>query len=169
MKTRIPIILCALLCIGARAETVDGRVASVVSGDTLQVDVPGRSRWRVRLAAIAAPARLQEQGEASRSGLGALAFGRAVRLEKPQAAGGNHLARVWVAPPGTHCGNADCPPTLDLGLVQIAAGLAWHDHRQPWQPAAADYRQAEFAAKIRRRGLWSGKNPLPPWAWRGPR
>lgn len=152
-----------------RAETVDGRVAAVVSGDTLQVDVPGRGQWRVRLAWIAAPARLQEHGEAARSSLGALAFGRPVRLENPRAVGNEWQARVWAAPPLARCGNADCPPTLDLGLAQLEAGMAWHDRREGRQPALADYQQAEFAAKISRRGLWAGKNPLPPWQWRGPR
>ncbi len=169
MKKIIALLLGALVCGSLLAESVDGRIASVVSGDTLLVDVPGHGQWRVRLAAVAAPARLQDHGEASRSGLGALAFGRAVRLENPQTAGAERLARVWAAPPGARCGNADCPPTLDLGLAQIASGLAWHDRRQQWQPAVADYQQAEFEAKIRRRGLWTGKNPLPPWEWRGPR
>jgi len=164
--------LALLLAVGAAsAETVDGYVAAIVNGDTLQVDIPGRGQWRVRLAWIAAPARLQESGEAARSGLGALAAGRAVRLENPRADGGEWTARVWAAPTLARCGNADCPPTLDLGLAQIERGLAWHDRRRPGQPepAAADYRQAEFAAKIRRLGLWAGKNPLLPWEWRGPR
>lgn len=163
--------LVLLLAAGmAPAETVDGYVTAIVSGDTLQVDVPGRGQWRVRLAWVAAPARLQEFGEAARSGLGALAAGRAVRLENPRAAGGEWMARVWAAPPLTRCGKADCPPTLDLGLAQIERGMAWHDPRESGPPPAmADYRQAEFAAKIRRLGLWAGKNPLPPWEWRGSR
>ncbi len=164
--------LALLLAAGtAPAATVDGRVSAIVSGDTLQVDIPGRGQWRVRLAWVAAPARLQAFGEAARSGLGALAAGRAVRLEDLRDAGGEWTARVWAAPPLARCGNADCPPTLDLGLAQVERGLAWHDRRQPGQPPAlaADYQQAEFAAKIRRLGLWAGKNPLPPWEWRGPR
>lgn len=167
-------LLCALALAAsgaAWAGAVDGRVAAIVSGDTLQVDVPGHGQWRVRLAWVAAPARRQEHGEASRSSLGALAAGRAVRLENPRAAGGEWSAQVRVAPPSARCGNAECPPTLDLGLAQIERGMAWHDRRQSGQPepAATDYAQAEFAAKIRRLGLWAGKNPSPPWEWRGPR
>lgn len=170
MNRCLLLLLCLLAGI-ARAETLGGRVDAVVDGDTLRVDVPGRGQWQVRLAWVDAPARLQEHGEAARSSLGALAFGRAVLLENPQQSGSEWRAVVRVAPPGVPCGNADCPPTLDLGLAQVERGMAWHDRRSSGQPAAAQaaYQQAEFTAKIRRLGLWSGKNPLPPWEWRGPR
>jgi endonuclease YncB( thermonuclease family) len=149
----------------------EGRVAAIVSGDTLRVDVPGHGQWRVRLAWVAAPALRQAHGEAARSGLNALAAGQAVRLENPRATGGEWVARVWAPPPGARCGDAGCPPTLDLGQAQIERGWAWHDRRTPGQgePAASDYAQAEFMAKIRRLGLWAGQNPVPPWAWQGPR
>jgi len=155
----------------AYAETVNGRVAAIVDGDTLLVDVAGRGQWRVHLAWIAAPARQQPYGEAARSGLGAQAYGRDVQLDDPQPEGGEWRARVRVAPPGGHCSGVACPAGVDLGLRQIENGLAWHDRRRHGQPAPLvdAYRQAEFAAKIRRFGLWSGKNPSPPWEWRGPR
>ncbi|MBI2307336.1 MAG: thermonuclease family protein [Rhodocyclales bacterium] len=173
MNRCLLLLFCLLVGITGvvRAETLGGHVDAVVDGDTLRVDVPGRGQLQVRVAWIDAPARLQEQGEAARSSLGALAFGRAVLLENPQQSGHEWRAVVRVAPPGGRCGNADCPPTLDLGLAQVERGMAWHDQRSPGQPAAAlaDYQQAEFTAKIRRLGLWAGKNPLPPWEWRGPR
>lgn len=159
------------LAAGALAETLAGRVEAIVDGDTLRVDVPGRGQLRVRLAWVAAPARLQEHGEAARSSLGALAYGRTVQLENAQFSGGEWRAVVRAPAPAARCGNADCPPTLDLGLAQVERGMAWHDRRSAGQPqsAQAAYQQAEFAAKIRRLGLWAGKNPLPPWEWRGPR
>jgi len=171
--SRVVALLAAglLLTGGVRAESLEGRVAAVVDGDTLAVDIPGRGQWQVHLAWIAAPARLQAGGEAARSALGALAHGRRVRLDDPLRDGGGWRAQVWVAPPGGRCGHADCPPTLDLGLAQLEAGMAWHDRRRHGQPPAAleNYRQAEFAAKIRRLGLWAGKNPSPPWSWTGGR
>lgn len=173
MKTTKRILLAGFLFFGAltglQAASFEGRVAAIVSGDTLRVDVPGQGQWRVRLVGIAAPERLQEHGEAARSSLGALAAGRLVRIDNPRAAGGDWVAQVRVAPPGGRCGNAECPPTLDLGRAQLALGMAWHDRRDTAQPALADYQQAEFEAKIRRLGLWAGKNPQPPWEWRGPR
>lgn len=151
------------------AEWLDGRVVAVVDGDTLSVDVPGRGYLQVRLAWADAPDRLQDHGEAARASLGALAAGQSVRLEGLGTVKGQWFATVWALAPGAPCRNAECPKTLDLGLAQIARGMAWHDRRSLGQlpQALGQYEQAEFQAKIRRTGLWAGKNPTPPWDWRG--
>lgn len=161
--------LLAGLCAGpAAAETLTGRVVDIIDGDTLRVDVAGRGALIVRLAWIDAPDRLQEHGEAARGSLNALAAQRPVRLETFGGANkGTLRAMAWVAPES--CRGDDCPTTLDLGQAQVAHGMAWHDRRMLGQPMQSfgDYEQSEFQAKIRRRGLWSAKNPVPPWDWRG--
>lgn len=43
-------------------------------------------------------------------------------------------------------------------------GLAWH-YRQ-YAPDRPDFAGAELAARKAGRGLWSRKNPTPPWEWR---
>lgn len=150
-------------------ESQEGRVFAIVDGDTLNVDVPGKGHLQVSLAWADAPDRLQDHGEASRASLGAMAGGQTVRLEGLVSTKGQWFATVWAVAPGTPCRNADCPKTLDLGLAQITRGLAWHDRRSLGQlpQALGQYEQAEFQAKIRRIGLWAGKNPTPPWDWRG--
>ena len=55
----------------------------------------------------------------------------------------------------------DC--TCDSASVRDAAAT-WFTRVQAQSLSAAE--QAEFQAKIRRRGLWAGKNPVPPWDWR---
>ena len=56
----------------------------------------------------------------------------------------------------------DCPKTLDAGLAQITAGLAWH-HKQYAQEQTPEererYASAKLAARARRAGLWSDPNP----------
>ena len=169
-RLKLVLSVCLFACASvAAAETLEGHVTGIVDGDTLMVDVPNRGQLRVRLAWIDAPDRLQEHGEASRSGLNALAAGQGVRVETVAEAKGLQVAVVWVKAPDAPCRDAGCPKTLDLGLAQVARGLAWHDRRPLGQSpqAKGQYEHAEFEAKIRRVGLWSGKNPTPPWDWRG--
>lgn len=46
----------------------------------------------------------------------------------------------------------------------LDSGLAWH-YRQ-YAPDRHDFAEAELAARKANRGLWSRKNPIPPWEWR---
>jgi endonuclease YncB( thermonuclease family) len=163
----LPFLMMPLLAVGG--ESLDGQVAAIVDGDTLMVDVPARGQLRLRLAWIDAPDRLQEHGEASRVSLSALASGQPARIELISEAKGLWRAIVWVSSPDMPCRNTACPKALDLGLAQVARGMAWHDRRSLGQAAQAlgQYEHAEFQAKIRRTGLWAGKNPSPPWDWRG--
>lgn len=170
LRPRWVLCSCLMACaLAVQAETLEGLVAGVVDGDTLMVDVPNRGQLRVRLAWIDAPDRLQEHGEASRSGLNALAAGQSVRMETVVEEKGQQVAVVWVRAPDAPCRDAGCPKTLDLGMAQVARGMAWHDRRSLGQSpqARGQYEHAEFEAKIRRVGLWRGKNPTPPWDWRG--
>ena len=38
--------------------------------------------------------------------------------------------------------------------------------REPPPPQRYEFEQAQFSAKNRRLGLWSHRNPAPPWEWR---
>ncbi|MCP5267892.1 MAG: thermonuclease family protein [Zoogloeaceae bacterium] len=151
-----------------QAETLEGHVVSVVDGDIINVEVATRGYHPVRLAWIDAPARLQDHGYAAAASLQTLAGGKRVRLEGIIEMQGYWQATVWALPSGPSCSGAACPKGTDLGLEQVARGMAWHDQRRLGQPAPEfrQYQQAEFQAKIRRLGLWSGKNPTPPWDWR---
>jgi endonuclease YncB( thermonuclease family) len=55
-----------------------------------------------------------------------------------------------------------------VNLLQVQAGLAWH-YAFPGRPWTADddlIARAESDARLARRGLWAGANPLPPWQYR---
>ena len=172
LRVLLPLLTLILSCAGAMADTFDGRVSAVLEGDMLVVDVPGRGPIKLRLAWIDAPERAQPAGEAARSSLGALSFGREVRIEHAgEGPGGLWHGVAWASSPDTPCRGTDCPKTLDLGMAQIARGMAWHDRRSLGQPAHSlgQYEHAEFQARIRRLGLWAEKNPVPPWQWTGRR
>lgn len=148
----------SLLCSApASAETIIGRVINIADGDTLILVDTQQQQHKISLAGIDAPELNQAFGQQALSSLSAIA------LNQPATAHCKPLERF----PHLIC-------TLsiggrDIGLTQIQSGMAW------WyrQNAAAlsvqtqsDYRQAEFDAKIHRRGLWNNQNPTPPWDWR---
>ena len=146
-------------------ETLTGYVLSVRDGETLMLADANRQQIKVRLLGIAAPRRTQSFGEASRTHLASLVLNKDVRFESAQRKEGDFLVgKLMVQPPDCRT----CVPTLDVGMAQIASGMAWFA-----TPAANDlppedrarYEHAEFEAKIRRTGLWQDKNPLPPWKW----
>lgn len=149
----------------AAAELV-GRVVSVNDGDTLTVVINDREQMRIHLLGIDAPGPYQDFGKQSQSNLAVYAFGKDVRLDDIRKdRGGQTLARVWVT--DAACAQPNCPKTLDVGLAQVAAGLAWHDPQHGKEMPVAErqrYAEAEFMAKVRRLGLWSGKSPKAPWA-----
>lgn len=103
--------------------------------------------------------------------LGALAFGKDVKVEwNKRDRYGRTVGKVWVESPDAPCrGKPGCPKTLDVGLAQLTQGLAWWYRTYANEQSPEDqgrYEHAEFGAKIRRSGLWSEKNPTPPWEWR---
>jgi len=151
------------------AGQMGGRVTAVESGDTMSIQDAQRRQYKVRLLGAAAPERTQPFGPQARVNLSALVFNREVDTVGERRDGqGHRLVKVLVAAP--NCNDPACPKRTDVGLAQIASGMAW------WDRAASDaqtpreredYEGAEFNAKLRRFGLWTGKNPVPPWEWRG--
>jgi endonuclease YncB( thermonuclease family) len=173
MVRRIVVAIAMLLPgVPALAEEILGRVAAVAGGDAITVVDAGRARHEVRLAHIRAPLPGQPFADRSRQNLGALLFDQEVRVARTRRErGGQVFGQVWVVPPDAPCrSRLPCPKTLDAGMAQVAAGLAWRDQGSGKEQPAEDrgrYEHAEFEAKIRRSGLWSEKNPVPPWNQRG--
>lgn len=74
------------------------------------------------------------------------------------------VGRVYAA----EC-DAECPYTVDVGLEQIRAGLAWHYTQYAKEQAPLQrerYAETERRARERREGLWSDVRPVPPWDFR---
>lgn len=145
------------------------RVTSVIDGNTLMVVNDHQQRSKVQITAVAAPHVGQPYYQPAVAGLSVLTYGRTVTLRNSwRLANGLRLATILVADPA--CRDAACPHTVDVGLMQIAQGLAWWRRDAAARQTAEERKQyevAEFQAKAHRRGLWAETNPVPPWLWGG--
>jgi endonuclease YncB( thermonuclease family) len=152
----------------AFANQLDGTVVGVVDGDTITILDSTNAQTKIRLIGIDAPEKAQPFGERSKINLSNLVFNKSVTvLWGKRDRYGRTIGKVMVADP--LCNRQDCPRTIDANLEQVKAGLAWwyRDYAKEQSQEDQDlYEQAEFRAKIGRVGLWSDKNPMPPWGWR---
>ena len=152
-------LLClALMCsVTAQAKELEGRITRIIDGDTLVITDGSLSPHTVHLFGADAPELVQDFGPQSKTSLSALALNQPARAQcVARDRYGHELCVVLIH-------------DKDIGLAQVTNGMAWwhqkHVLRQT-PPTRRLYQQAEFNAKIRRFGLWSGKNPTPPWNWR---
>ena len=154
---RLVLPLFLLFSASAQAETLAGYVVGVADGDTLTVLDSNRQQHKVRLSGIDAPEKAQPFGDRSKASLSTLTFNKNVTVEWHKLDRyGRTIGKVMVG--GT-----------DANLAQVSAGMAWwyRDYAKEQSPEdRANYEHAELMAKLQRVGLWSDKNPMPPWAWR---
>ena len=163
--------LLGLFVQAASAETLVGRVVLIADGDTITVLDAASNQHNIRLMGIDAPEKTQAFGNRSQSNLGALLSGQEVAVEWiGRDRTGLIVGKVLVAPEDSACRlRPNCPKTVDAGLQQVRDGMAWWHHQTVNEQTPNDraaYQQAEFDAKVYRRGLWSDTNPVPPWQWR---
>lgn len=133
------------------AADVPVQVVGVHDGDTLTV-LADRRRLRVRLTDIDAPELGQPFGKRAKAALSDLCFGKPAEIEfRGRDRYDRVLARVT-------CNGRDA------NAEQVRLGYAWVYTRY----AAADspLYALEFDARAARRGLWSVREPTPPWEWR---
>lgn len=154
--------------ITAHAKTLTGIVVSVADGDTVTLHDARRRRYKVRVAGIDAPEKAQPFGLRSKASLADLVLSRAVDVQWNKRDRYRRIVgKVFVADP--NCRTDWCPRTVDAGLAQLTAGLAWWYGQYAREQSGEDswrYAFAERGARSRRAGLWSDRSPTPPWAWR---
>ncbi len=121
---------------------------------------------KVRLSGIDAPERRQPYGERAKQHLSALAHGKDVLVVWHKRDRYRRLVgRVLAA----ECPRADCRYSVDVGLEQIKAGLAWHYKQYEGEQAPeerARYAAVEQQARMLRAGLWKEPEPVAPWDFR---
>ncbi|UZR30739.1 thermonuclease family protein [Methylococcus mesophilus] len=143
--------LCLTVTASAAAESLAGRVVSVLDGDTITLLSVGNVQTRVRLAQIDAPEKRQDYGQASKRALSDWVSGKKVTVEVADTDRyGRSVGKVLIG--GT-----------DVNLEQVRAGMAWVYRKYAYDPG---YFSAEDEARAVRRGLWSQPNPVPPWEFR---
>lgn len=157
MPSHLSVAVIALFSLAVQAETLSGRVVAIADGDTLTILDATNQQHKIRLSGIDAPERAQEFGQKAKTSLSALAFNQTATAEcRKKDRYQREICVVYVG-------------RTDVGLEQVREGMAWwyQQYSKDQTPQErADYQQAEFMAKIHRYGLWSSKNPTPPWEWR---
>ena len=152
----LTVLLLASAALGQEA-IVRGRCVAVVDGDTIKALAAGNELLRVRLSWIDAPEKSQAFGQRSKQHLSELVFGREVELHTHGLDRyGRTLAVVML-------------DGVDINLEQVRSGMAWCYTRYLSEAPAdiqASYQQAETEAWEQQRGLWSERDPIPPWEWR---
>lgn len=142
-------LLLALIYLTA-ADTLTGKVVRIADGDTVTVLVRG-NQVRVRLFGIDAPERGQDYSRRSREALADLVFEKEVRVvvhDKDRY--GRTVGDIFI-------GN-----TL-VNEKMVKDGWAWNYVRYSHSKR---YAELEREAREAKRGLWSGKSPIPPWEYR---
>ena len=143
-------VLFWLWCLGwTFAET--GKVVGVHDGDSITILAAGNEQLKVRLDGIDAPELKQPFSQAAKEALSSLVFGKVVNFERlKKDRYGRTIAVVFAG-------------QTNVNLELVRRGLAWRYDAYSKDPVLL---AAQNAAKAARRGLWSDKNPIPPWEWR---
>lgn len=150
--------LMLIFSISVNADEITGRVIDVASGDSITiVEASSTTELKVRLSGIDAPEKQQPFGPESRKSLADLVYGKEVTV--------NWIKRDYHK---RIVGKVMLNKT-DVNLEQVKRGMAWvfkHFVDDPYSQDQADYVDAQQEAEDRRFGLWSQKDPIPPWEFR---
>ena len=134
-----------------------GWIVEVSDGDGLLVDVPGRGRFKVRLAYVDAPEYDQPGGREAKDALRVLAFTSRSRVALRAVNEDRYGRTVAVVKSGNR--------TLNEEMVR--SGHAWVDSRYVSGATRRRYKALENEARRKRRGLWhTVGRPIAPWDWR---
>jgi endonuclease YncB( thermonuclease family) len=153
----LPFVTLILLASDAAfAHRIVGKVVAVSDGDTISLQEAGIFH-RVRLNGVDAPELDQEFGQESKQKLSDMLLGNLVVVVWNKTVDRNRLLGTVIV------------GSMDVGLEQIRAGLAWYFRRYDSdipEVERALYSVAEDIAKDRKLGLWGRRSPIAPWDWR---
>lgn len=141
-----------LQCYGK--ETISGTVVKVMDGDTLGLYTRERGFLKIRLYGIDAPEHGQAYGNRAKQALSLLVLKKNVSVIVRNT---DQYGRLV----GTVLANGK-----NINEQMVQNGYAWVYRWFCQEPEKSRWLELEKEAKNARRGLWSGKKPLPPWKWR---
>ena len=151
------ILTTLLLATSLHAAEIQGTVVAVSDGDTITVLTPAKKQHKIRLLGIDAPEKEQPFGRKSKFSLSDMVYLKEVTVHTDkQDRYKRDLGKVMLG-------------DKDINLEQIKAGMAWHYKQYQRDQTPEDrkvYAEAEVVAKKRKVGLWSEKEPVPPWEHR---
>lgn len=131
---------------------IRGLVVGVSDGDTITVlDDMDKGRFRIRLYGIDAPEKKQDFGQKAKQYLSSRLFRKSVVIRyKEIDRYGRIVGKVYLG-------------HIEINLEMLQNGYAWHYKNYD---NSEEYSQAEINARKKGIGLWSLKNPVPPWNFR---
>jgi micrococcal nuclease len=141
------LVTCVLL---TASDDLEGKVVRIADGDTITVLVD-KQQVRVRLSSIDAPEKGQDFSQWTHRALADLVFGNEVKIVTH---GKDRYGRV--------IGDVFVGDRL-VNETIVREGWAWRFVKYSKSPRLA---ALEREASAGRRGLWAGKNPIPPWGYR---
>lgn len=153
MKKILCTSLLLFLCVAATCQTVlTGMVVGVADGDTFTLLTPAKKEVKVRLHGIDCPERNQDFGTRAKQYTSAQLFRKTVKIQvKSKDRYGRYVALVRL------------PNGRILNEELLKAGMAWHFTRYD---RSSSWAALERAARAKRVGLWSLKDPVAPWTFR---
>lgn len=128
-----------------------GQAVGISDGDTFRLLMEGKETVRVRLHGVDAPEKGQDYGTQAKQMLSDLIFSKKVDvIRKNKDRYGRIVGVVYI-------------DGLNVNEVLLSNGLVWHytdyDKNEEWAALQSE-------ARNNKRGLWSKRNPTPPWQWR---
>ncbi|RPJ57201.1 MAG: nuclease [Acidobacteria bacterium] len=127
-----------------------GQCVGVSDGDTISVMWEDRA-FKIRLEGIDCPEGGQDFSNRAKQFTSDLVFGKVVTVRVTDLDNYRRMiGRVYV-------------DGKDVSLELVKVGLAWHFKRYSRDPVLAE---EEERARVAGVGLWSMKDPVPPWEWR---
>lgn len=134
------------------AALIIGLVVAIADGDTLTVLNEDFQQVKIRLAEIDAPEKRQPFGSRSRQSLGELCHEKRAEVRVTDV--DRRYKRI--------VGRVTCAG-VDANAAQVRRGMAWVYDRYAKDKTL--YRLQD-EARGSGRGLWTDRDPIPPWDWR---
>jgi endonuclease YncB( thermonuclease family) len=150
MKKLIIIVFSVCSSLLFANDILNGKVTTVIDGNTLEVVTADAETYRIVLHGIDCPELGQEYGEAAKLHLEKMILSKEIMVEMMgKDRWGNYVAIVFVN-------------DVDLRVDLLTRGLAWTVEKG----AIAALKDIENRARTRNIGLWEQNDPTPPWVYR---
>jgi micrococcal nuclease len=148
-------LLCLFSCLSCfqamSNDSVNGKVISVLDGNTIEVVGEDKENHVVMLAGIDSPELTQEYGEKAKKYLEKMLLEKKVIVHfQGKDRKGNKLAVVLLK------------GEIDARIELLKVGLAWTSEKDPLPELEVHRTEAQEKG----RGLWKEENPTPPWTYR---
>jgi micrococcal nuclease len=152
LKLFLPLLLLSCL-ISADALAFQGKVVGVSDGDTITVMHDGKGE-KIRLYGVDCPEKAQDFGQKAKRFSSDMVFGKTVDVES--LATDRYGQTIGIVRVEGKC----------LSEELIRNGLGWTYTRYCDNPFCSQWKQLEEKAKSAKTGLWSKRDPTPPWVFR---